>query len=139
MTIDTPIRTGDQSMTENERQVVAVAAHFFAEHEVAAMAGRIPHCPNAWEQNAVSCFLKTRSELLDIGCGAGCESFALHDAGFEVIGIDISDGQPAHARRTSKESGREITFALCNETTLDFPDSSLDNAVIWAQAPGDAP
>ena len=39
---------------------------------------------------SVSKLFSPGSRILDIGCGLGREAFALHDLGFEVVGIDIS-------------------------------------------------
>ncbi|WP_242879407.1 bifunctional 2-polyprenyl-6-hydroxyphenol methylase/3-demethylubiquinol 3-O-methyltransferase UbiG [Butyrivibrio sp. INlla16] len=43
-----------------------------------------------WEKS-VSKLFSPGSRILDIGCGLGREAFALHDLGFEVVGIDISN------------------------------------------------
>lgn len=103
------------------------------------MAERIPRGLNTWETAVVSRFFGTRGKLLDIGCGTGREAFALHDLGFEVTGIDISEGQLAEARNVAAASGRYVTFALCDGLTLDFPDLSFDYVVIWSQAMGNVP
>ena len=42
-----------------------------------------------WEKS-VSKLFPSGARILDIGCGLGREAFALHDLGFEVVGIDIS-------------------------------------------------
>ena len=41
-----------------------------------------------WEKTVAGHF-PSGARILDIGCGLGREAFALHDLGFEVVGIDI--------------------------------------------------
>lgn len=47
-----------------------------------------------------------RPTLLDVGCGDGRLALRMHDRGFDVTGIDVSDGAVEAARRLVAECGR---------------------------------
>jgi cyclopropane fatty-acyl-phospholipid synthase-like methyltransferase len=70
--------------------------------------------------------LVPRSRVLDLGCGTGVPvSRALADAGHDVVGVDISAGQLAVARRQA------ITARLVrgDMSRLAFVDASFDAVV----------
>ncbi|MBQ5968261.1 MAG: class I SAM-dependent methyltransferase, partial [Clostridiales bacterium] len=76
------------------------------------------------------------SRILDIGCGLGREAFALHDLGFEVVGIDISKEVISRVKQLSADKGYKISFSEYDGEHLDFPDNSFDVVLIWAQTLG---
>lgn len=60
--------------------------------------------------------------VLDIGCGGGRTTYFLHQAGANVIGIDISPGLVDFASKRFPD----IEFRLGDATTLDFDDNTFD-------------
>ncbi len=89
----------------------------------------------AWEREAIGYFL-SGARVLDIGCGLGREAFPLSDAGFDVVGIDISQEVISQVRRLAEEKGYDIPFVICDGKKLPFPDDSFDVVLIWAQTFG---
>jgi SAM-dependent methyltransferase len=60
--------------------------------------------------------------LLDVGCGTGHHMARLRERGFEVAGIDGSDGMLSHAR--ANNPGADIRHSDVEE--MDFPSGSFD-------------
>ncbi len=92
-----------------------------------------------WEKAVVSEYLWPPGRLLDIGCGAGREAFALYDMGYDVVGIDISEELVESASNAAQELRKPVELQTCNGTQLDFPDCSFHYVVIWGQALGNVP
>lgn len=65
---------------------------------------------------------------LDIGTGGGRDSRFLHENGFHVTGIDISQELLSRASAVQPE----IDYRLMDFEHLDFPDNQFDG--IWANA-----
>lgn len=64
--------------------------------------------------------------LLDIGCGGGSHAAAFAEAGWEVVGIDVSEEQ----LRLARERGLDVVLGRAEE--LPFGDASFDAAVsLW--------
>lgn len=84
------------------------------------------------EQLAAEQFMKRKGRVLNIGCGAGREAFALAEAGFEVVGIDIAPGMIAAAKRHAQTSGKNVHFEVKDATALDYPSQSFD--YVWISA-----
>jgi len=66
--------------------------------------------------------------VLDAGCAFGRDSSALHEAGFEVTGIDLSDGLLQKAR----ELNPDLDFKKMDVRSLEFADGTFDG--IWCHA-----
>jgi ubiquinone/menaquinone biosynthesis C-methylase UbiE len=113
--------------------------HFDTEIEVQRMEERIKLGLRPWERSVVDEFFHGPGLVLNVGCGAGREAFALTEMGYDVIGIDISEGQISSARKTAANRGLEIDFRLCDGEHLDFPENTFDYLVMWAQAFGYVP
>ena len=67
-----------------------------------------------------------RPRILDIGCGDGRDTAYLREKGAGVIGIDLSEGMLAVARREHPE----CTFLKMDMRRLEFPDRSFHG--VWA-------
>jgi len=65
------------------------------------------------------------ASVLDVPCGFGRHSVALHAAGYDVTGIDRSSVLLDEARRR----GPGITFVEADYRSLPFADASFDTAV----------
>ncbi|MFD2077923.1 Methyltransferase domain-containing protein [Actinopolymorpha cephalotaxi] len=64
--------------------------------------------------------------VLDLGCGCGVPvARALHEAGYAVTGVDLSDVQIARARALVPGA----TFLRADATAVEFPAGSFDAVV----------
>jgi ubiquinone/menaquinone biosynthesis C-methylase UbiE len=61
------------------------------------------------------------SPVLELGCGTGKITIPIAKAGFEILGLDNSEGMLAHARKKSRDLEMPIRFAQS-----DMVDFSLD-------------
>ena len=62
-------------------------------------------------------------QVLELGCGGAQWSRFLAERGFDVVGIDLSESQLAHARRTSAP---ELRLLQANAEACPFGDASFD-------------
>ncbi|MHA7967782.1 class I SAM-dependent methyltransferase [Paenibacillus sp. CAU 1782] len=69
--------------------------------------------------------------VLDIGCGAGRISFILAENGYEVTGIDVSEGLLKMARHFALDKQLAITFLQNEGAKLPFPDETFASAVVF--------
>ena len=88
-----------------------------------------------WEKDVITFFPKN-SRILDIGCGTGREAICLHDMGFTVTAIDISEEAIKMAKELAIETNRPIEFILTDGLSLPFNDNTFDIVIIWAQTFG---
>ncbi|MHA1552755.1 MAG: class I SAM-dependent methyltransferase [Candidatus Heimdallarchaeaceae archaeon] len=81
---------------------------------------------NYKELRKFSKYLRTGGKILDAGCGVGIPVAQFFIAnGFELYGIDISEGMLNKAR----ENVPEAQFFQYNMVDLDFPDNHFDGLV----------
>lgn len=71
--------------------------------------------------------LDTSPTVLDAGCGTGRMSRYLADRGCRVVGLDLSPGMVAVARRDHPD----LSFAVGSIVDLPYADASLDAAMYW--------
>ena len=88
-----------------------------------------------WEAEAVRAF-PTRARVLDVGCGMGREAFALHDLGFRVTGVDISQRVIEGANRRAAELGIDLSFCHYDGAGYPFAGGAFDAVILWAQTFG---
>ena len=78
---------------------------------------------------------------LDIGCGAGRNAIPLAQAGYRVLGIDLSAAMLRAAReKANAEPGARCTFSLASMTALPLVSRTMDLIVahgIWNLARSD--
>jgi len=84
------------------------------------------------ERLLVEQFMGRRRKVLNIGCGAGREAFALAEQGFEVVGIDVASGMIAEAKHHAQTFGKNVQFEVRSGTALDYPSNSFDCVLISA-------
>ncbi|WP_372795929.1 class I SAM-dependent methyltransferase [Pontiella sp.] len=78
----------------------------------------------------------TGNRLLDIGCGAGCNAVPLAKAGWEVLGLDLSQPMLEAAQRRVDEGrlAEQVIFKTAPMDRLPVEDQSFDFIVahgIW--------
>jgi SAM-dependent methyltransferase len=67
--------------------------------------------------------------LLDLGCGTGAQTVAFRDAGWDVVGVDVS----ADMLRRARDRGLETVHA--DITDLPFEEASFDAVVsLWTHS-----
>jgi len=68
-------------------------------------------------------------EVLDVGCGTGCLSFAVAGRSNprRVLGLDLSPAYVAHARGVNRDP--RIEFDVGNVHALELPDASFDRVL----------
>jgi len=77
------------------------------------------------EQKAIErYFTDTNTSVLDIGCGVGRVSYLLHERGFDVTGIDISEPLVEEARSLFPE----IDFHIVDIRDTNFNSEAFDYA-----------
>jgi len=85
------------------------------------------------ERAMIERFMSPPGKVLDVGCGAGREAFALATMGYAVIGVDISPELLQLAKALSLELGLDADFRLGNGRSLDFPAESFDYVLLITQ------
>lgn len=78
------------------------------------------------EKEAISeYFTRDGAKVLDVGCGTGRTTYPLHECGFDVIGVDISEEMVDRAQQLFPD----IQFYVDDVTALRFEDNSFDYAL----------
>ena len=67
-------------------------------------------------------------DILDVGCGTGFLTLLLAEQGYNVKGIDLSEGMQADAKRKVIEGGFEdrVSFEICDAEKTNEPDDRYD-------------
>ncbi|MCR5032751.1 MAG: class I SAM-dependent methyltransferase [Lachnospiraceae bacterium] len=61
-----------------------------------------------------------KGTILDLGCGTGTLSELLYDAGYDVIGVDLSPQMLGKAMEKKETSGRQILYLMQDMTELEL-------------------
>lgn len=78
---------------------------------------------SAWLDNYTDLFNNCETDVLDLGCGIGCDSIYLVEKGLKVIGCDFSKVALA---RLNKDCDKIKTICLDISKSLPFQDESFD-------------
>jgi len=95
-----------------------------------------------WESEKVLVkkYFKPNITILDIGCGSGRTTIPLLQAGYNVIGVDITPEMIETARSIAKTKNLKIDYRIGDATQLEFDDDTFEGAIFanngWAQIPG---
>lgn len=68
-------------------------------------------------------------DAIELGCGTAYVSAWMARRGAQVVGIDVSAGQLATARRLAAEHGVDLTLIEGNAEDVPYPDASFDFAI----------
>lgn len=83
-----------------------------------------------YEDYVAQKFLSGKSglKILSIGCGEGVHErkFAKHSFVSKIVGVDISEGSIATARRLAKEENLDIEYIASDFFKVDFEKASFD-------------
>ena len=86
------------------------------------------------ERLLVSKYFSKEDRILDIGCGAGRTTIALHRLGYRrVQGMDLSRGMIERAISLSQRAGYPIPFEAGDAVSLRYANESFDGALFTAQ------
>jgi SAM-dependent methyltransferase len=99
---------------------------------------RKPLILHKYENTLIINYCKHKSAcILNVGCGAGRETIALHEMGYcNTIGIDCTKELLDVARQQAKDKNLSIEFRLANAGELPFPDGSYDVITLFANIYG---
>lgn len=84
---------------------------------------------------------KEQATVLDVGCGSGYGSLKLHELGYDVCGVDLSDEMIRIAKKAHQE--KDITYQQADVNDLPFKDATFDailsiNVIEWTKIPSKA-
>jgi SAM-dependent methyltransferase len=69
--------------------------------------------------------------VLDLGCGPGWSSLFLARAGWDVVGVDISERMIDIARERAAQENVPVTFEIADLEELDLERRNFDGAMIF--------
>lgn len=79
---------------------------------------------------------RKETKLLDLGCGAGANSWFMAREGFKVYAFDGSSSAVERARKRMMEEGVDVEIKVADAVETyyenEFFDAVIDNAVIYA-------
>ena len=58
--------------------------------------------------------------ILDVGCGTGRHAIELARRGYQVVGVDLSESQLAHATKKAADAKVAVKFRQCDARDLPF-------------------
>ncbi|MEI5907272.1 class I SAM-dependent methyltransferase [Bacillus spongiae] len=78
-----------------------------------------------------------KSSVVDLGCGDGYGSFLLHELGYKVVGMDLSEKMVSIAKKNEK---KDLSFLQGDLASLPFKTEQFDaamaiNSLEWTKDP----
>ena len=111
----------------DERKAIVSAGYDRIVRSYAAWAGQVAGDPRDRMLEVFAARLPAGGRVLDLGCGAGLPSTRALAERFEVVGVDISEGQIAEARVNVPGA----TFLVGDITEVDLPAASFDGVTAF--------
>jgi ubiquinone/menaquinone biosynthesis C-methylase UbiE len=97
---------------------------------------RSPAVRAAWAARLREWVPGTGADVVDVGCGTGSLSLLLAEQGHRVVGVDVSPGMAARARRKFADAGRDIPVVLGDAATVPVRAARFDvvlaRHLLWA-------
>jgi len=118
----------EENLFDSVRSLYAIPESLAHYGEFARNVGLAPP-----ERAMIERFMSPPGAVLDMGCGAGREAFALAKIGYSVTGVDITPELLQLAKALSVELGLDVDFRLGNGRSLDFPAASFDYVLLITQ------
>jgi SAM-dependent methyltransferase len=69
--------------------------------------------------------------ILDLGCGPGWSSIFLARAGWNVVGVDLSERMIEIARERATQEGVDVTFAVADLEDFNLGRHDFDGALVF--------
>lgn len=97
---------------------------------------RSPVVRTAWAERLREWVPGVGADVLDVGCGTGSLSLLLAEQGHRVVGVDVSAGMVARARRKLAATGRDVSLLLGDAAAVPVRagrfDVVLARHLLWA-------
>jgi SAM-dependent methyltransferase len=94
---------------------------------------RVDNGLRMWEATLIRQYFPAGGRVLTVGCGAGRETFALEQLGYDVVGVDISLPLLRIARELRIQRQHRSSFYLIDGETLPFANEVFEVVTLWAQ------
>lgn len=115
-----------------------VLCHYACPSEIDRYRKRVAEGLRNWEREILRRY-RPSGPILNVGCGGGRESFALHDSGYAVTGVDISEAEVESARQSATGLGKGVSFLSYDGIRLPFGDGGFGGITLWSQVLGNVP
>lgn len=88
--------------------------------------------PSAWVRKVADSWHDSGVRtVLDLGCGIGRHTLALHSLGFSVRALDRSESGCARTRERCAQAGADVEVRQGDVTELPYPDASFDAVLAY--------
>ncbi|WP_290623196.1 MULTISPECIES: class I SAM-dependent methyltransferase [unclassified Archaeoglobus] len=84
--------------------------------------------PELWK-DFLAGLLERKMRILDVGTGTGFIALLLAELGYEVVGLDISEGMLRVARDKARKAGVDVDFQVGDAENLPFDNESFDAVI----------
>lgn len=109
----------------------AIRGKFNQQEEVNFYLGCLEQGLEDWEEEVVKkIMVNPHAAILNVGCGAGREAFALAKQGFRVTAIDIAPAMIAAAKKKAQAHGLDVRFEIIAASEIAFPAHSFDYCIV---------
>ena len=125
-------------MSRNFEQLENLVRKFFSAPDVVEEYSQVGLFPS--EEMIVDRFLRLRSRVLDVGCGAGRMAIGLSKKGFKLSGIDLVPGMIERAKCLAEMHYAQIDFQVMDAGDIKFDEETFENVIstfnVFDQIPG---
>lgn len=81
------------------------------------------YCRYPWLYEAAEFAGHAGEDVLEVGCGTGCDLLQFAKHGARAVGVDVT---PEHARLARERVGEKAQVLLADAAAMPFPDESFD-------------